>query len=351
VSGEYRSHVVRSRAVDGQGNGIRKLILLGYANHADKYGRGAYPSTRTIADYAECDVRTVQRHLRWLIERGYLHDGDQRTVDHLDPRYRPIVYDVAMSAEQIEQWSAGSGLSTGNRDRAAEAGRHGGRASSQVSRGDNLSPLPTDESAQASRGDSMPPLETAARGDNSSGSGVTNPAPRGDTAVTRTVQEPSRQPSSSPPSPARSPASADATGGGREGDPVADALDVLPEPVRDHPSVVPSALARRLRTLDQRGWPRVEIRKRLAGIETAEAPGAAALTRLADLARLTPPAVRPERPPWCGRCDPRTRMREDPDSDDRPYPCPECHPRTSITPLEKCSAAQSSSDGRRQVDE
>jgi hypothetical protein len=40
----------------GRGNGIRKLILLGYANHADKHGRGAYPSTRTIADYAECDV-------------------------------------------------------------------------------------------------------------------------------------------------------------------------------------------------------------------------------------------------------------------------------------------------------
>ena len=46
-----------------RGNGIRKLILLGYANHADKHGRGAYPSTQTIADYGECDVRTVQRHV------------------------------------------------------------------------------------------------------------------------------------------------------------------------------------------------------------------------------------------------------------------------------------------------
>jgi hypothetical protein len=31
----------------GRGNGIRKLILLGFANHADKFGRGAYPSTQT----------------------------------------------------------------------------------------------------------------------------------------------------------------------------------------------------------------------------------------------------------------------------------------------------------------
>jgi hypothetical protein len=64
----------------GRGNGIRKLILLGYANHADKRGRGAYPSTRTIADYAECDVRTVQRHVSWLIANGFLNEGDQRMV-------------------------------------------------------------------------------------------------------------------------------------------------------------------------------------------------------------------------------------------------------------------------------
>jgi hypothetical protein len=85
-------------------------------------------------------------------------------------------------------------------------------------------------------------------------------------------------------------------------------------------------LARRLRTLEERGWPPAEIRKRLAGIETAEAPGAAALTRLADLATLTPPAGRPERPPWCGTCNRETRMREHAEHDDRPYRCPECHP-------------------------
>jgi hypothetical protein len=118
----------------GRGNGIRKLILLGYANHADKHGRGAYPSTQTIADYGECDVRTVQRHVGWLIAAGYLREGDQRMVDHLDPRYRPIVYDVAMSPEQIHQWAAGAGPSSGNRTRAAQAGRRGGRALSQLSR-------------------------------------------------------------------------------------------------------------------------------------------------------------------------------------------------------------------------
>jgi hypothetical protein len=55
-----------------------------------------------------------------------------------------------------------------------------------------------------------------------------------------------------------------------------DVLDVLPEPVRDHPSVIPSALTRRLQVLERRGWPRADIRRRLVGIETADKPGAAA---------------------------------------------------------------------------
>jgi hypothetical protein len=43
VSIEASSFVLRLSM--GQGNGIHKLILLGYANHADKHGRGAYPYT------------------------------------------------------------------------------------------------------------------------------------------------------------------------------------------------------------------------------------------------------------------------------------------------------------------
>ena len=318
----------------GRGNGIRKLILLGYSNHADKRGRGAYPSTRTIADYAECDVRTVQRHVSWLIANGFLNEGDQRMVDHLDPRYRSIVYDVAMSREQIRQWAAGAGPSSGNRFRAAQAGRRGGRASSQVSRGDNLSPLPEDASPQASRGDTLSPLETGARGDGGGGSGVTDHAPRGDAGVTRTFIEPSQEPSSSSPATERATASADAAGGGRAVDPLVDAVDVLsvlPEPVRDHPSVLPSALARRLQILERRGWPRAEIRKRLTGIETADTPGAVAMTRLTDLAELAPPAARPKRPPWCRHCNERTRLVE-PEHDDKPYRCPHCHPLHRLQP-------------------
>jgi hypothetical protein len=157
----------------GRGNGLRKLILLGYANHADKHGRGAYPSTKTIADYAECCVRTVQRHVGWLITSGYLHEGDQQMVDHLDPRYRPIVYDVAMSARQIDHWVAETPQTSGARARAAEAGRRGRQTSAQVDWDDKLSPQPDTEPRrrQLSRGDNSPPPDGEMRGDSGDVSG------------------------------------------------------------------------------------------------------------------------------------------------------------------------------------
>jgi hypothetical protein len=61
---------------------------------------------------------------------------------------------------------------------------------------------------------------------------------------------------------------------------LADALELLPETVRNHPSVVPSAIMKRLWVLDDLGWPRAEICRRLTGVENADRPGAAALTRL-----------------------------------------------------------------------
>ena len=110
---------------------------------------------------------------------------------------------------------------------------------------------------------------------------------------------------------------------------MAEVLDVLPEAVRDHPSVVPSALARRVHVLAQHGWPRTEIRNQLSGVETADKPGAAALTRLDALATQNPPSPPPPRPAWCGQCDQRTRLREDQLRDGRPYRCRMCHPQTT----------------------
>jgi hypothetical protein len=327
VNGEHRGLVVRAGSVDGPRQRHPQADPAWLRQPRGQTRRGAYPSTRTIADYAECDVRTVQRHVGWLIANGFLHEGDQRMVDHLDPRYRPIVYDVAMSPEQVERWAAEAGPSGGNRTRAAQAGRRGGRTSAaQLIRGDIVSPLPVTASRQASRGDKLSPLESRTRGDNSGTSGVTNRRARGDSRVTRTIQEPPAEPSSS--SPASATPGAEPGGGIKDQSP-ADALDLLPETVRNHPSVIPSAIIKRLRVLDDLGWPRAEIRRRLSGIENADSPGAAALTRLDALEIQNPPSLPPPHPRWCGQCDERTRLREDPLRDGRPYRCPECHPLTT----------------------
>lgn len=79
-------------------NGTPFRVLLQLADRADKLGYGAYPSVSTIAETLECSERTVQRSIRDLLDAGLIRPGDQRFVDHIDPRYRPTVYDVLTAA-------------------------------------------------------------------------------------------------------------------------------------------------------------------------------------------------------------------------------------------------------------
>jgi hypothetical protein len=157
----------------GSGSAARKLVLIAYANHAGDDGTAAFPSVGTIAGYAECDVKTVRRHVGWLVEHGYMREGDQRLVDHYRGDRRPIVYDVAISDEQVKEWAANQ-PEDGRRAASIEHGRR----SSQVERGDILSPRKTSE-----------------RGDREAPNGGTDQAPRGDTRVRQTVLKPSLEPS------------------------------------------------------------------------------------------------------------------------------------------------------------
>jgi hypothetical protein len=93
------------------------------------------------------------------------------------------------------------------------------------------------------------------------------------------------------------------------GDPLVDALDVFPDAVRDHPSVIPTAIAEQVHVLHDLGWPKAEIRRQLVGVETADKLGAAALTRLDALAGQEPPSPPLGLPSWSGPCNQRTRLR------------------------------------------
>ncbi|HET7229989.1 MAG TPA: helix-turn-helix domain-containing protein [Longimicrobium sp.] len=190
MSAEAQAWAITQR----MGNAVRKLVLWGLAGHAHKDGTSAWAGVDTLAEYAECDRRTVQRHLASMLAQGFIREGDQRLVQHLDPRYRPIVYDLAMTAETLERWRAeyeARALET-RRGRAAAAGAESG------SRGAGHRWRREVEQPTGGRGDNLSPLETEARGDSRDASGVTAETFRGDTAVTQPVREPSVEPNSQP---------------------------------------------------------------------------------------------------------------------------------------------------------
>ena len=166
------------------GDSTRKLVLIGYANHAHADGTAAFPGVATVARYANCSTRTVQRHVAQLLEDGYLREGDQSLVALKRADQRPIVYDVAMSSLERDRWRADA--TDGRRAQAAHQGRIGGHVSAinaQVARGDNLTPRAESEFSQVNRGDNLSPRPDGLRGDTESPNGVTPVTERGDTAV------------------------------------------------------------------------------------------------------------------------------------------------------------------------
>lgn len=129
------------------GDARRKLILFAYANHAHKDGTSAWVSKKSIAaDYAECDSKTVTRHVKALIADGWIREGDQAAVAHIRADRRPVVYDLAMNEATRADWAAehARGVKTTPRRGDSLTGRnsvHGG--TSETSRGDTaVSPKP-----------------------------------------------------------------------------------------------------------------------------------------------------------------------------------------------------------------
>lgn len=77
-------------------SGIDKLVLVGVANHLGD--GGAWPRVETLARYAGCSERTVQRSLQRLVEAGELAVHLQAGGTHRTPeRYRPNRYDLLLS--------------------------------------------------------------------------------------------------------------------------------------------------------------------------------------------------------------------------------------------------------------
>jgi hypothetical protein len=75
-------------------------VLIGLAEHADKRGRGAYPSAGTLAAYARKSERMARYDIKVLVGAGLIRPGDQSLVAKYPPNRRPVVYDLAMERSQ-----------------------------------------------------------------------------------------------------------------------------------------------------------------------------------------------------------------------------------------------------------
>jgi hypothetical protein len=141
------------------GDSTRKLVLVGYANHAHKDGTGAWAKPATVAEYANCSKRTVQRHVKVLLEDGYLREGDQGLVSHIPADRRPIVYEIAMDEATRIAWR--EQRAPGRRDEAAGRGsvrRDNSSPRSDDAGGDNLSPRRGDDVSPRAAADDVTPV-------------------------------------------------------------------------------------------------------------------------------------------------------------------------------------------------
>lgn len=107
-----------------------RAVLMMLAERVDKHGRGAFPSQTSMADSLGVSVRTVERAIRDLRERGLIVDGDPALVAEIPSRFRPNVYDVVCPARMVADHLNGT------------------RPHRHVGRGSKLSTPPTERSGE-----------------------------------------------------------------------------------------------------------------------------------------------------------------------------------------------------------
>ncbi|MEU4502617.1 helix-turn-helix domain-containing protein [Streptomyces sp. NPDC024089] len=101
--------------------------LSGLARHADKKGRGAYPSVARLAAYACKSERSVQRDLVELRKFGLIRYGDQSKANHLPEGKRPEVYDLAVERTVPDGRAGKDEVTLASRVTLASSRRRGGK--------------------------------------------------------------------------------------------------------------------------------------------------------------------------------------------------------------------------------
>lgn len=93
-------------------------VLIGLAEHADRRGRGAYPSAATLSHYARKSERQARTDLETLAAAGVIRPGDQSLAAHLPSNRRPVVYDLAVERVSDVQSTAPRSKPRGSHDRS-----------------------------------------------------------------------------------------------------------------------------------------------------------------------------------------------------------------------------------------
>src|ERR1044072_3790885 len=101
--------------------------LSGLARHADKKGKGAYPSVARLAAYTCKAERSVQRDLKPLRELGLIRLGDQSKAAHLPEGKRPEVYDLAVERVVPGGRASSDEVTRASRVTLASSRRRGGK--------------------------------------------------------------------------------------------------------------------------------------------------------------------------------------------------------------------------------
>ena len=128
------------------GDATRKLILLAFAEHANAHSWVSWPAKATVGTFAEIDPRTVQRHVKKLVESGFickvaiddLDDEDRERYERIPMNLRPNLYLVNPPQQGRQVVSPrGDAPVTPRGDNEANQGRQQGRQIVSLSRNQN----------------------------------------------------------------------------------------------------------------------------------------------------------------------------------------------------------------------
>lgn len=273
-------------------SGNERLMLLAIADCADDTGRNAWPSMASLARKCNIDVRTARRVLARLARDGHL------VIDRGAGRRGTNVYHLTLPSGWLrtaafDGETAGSSVfhSRGRSVRGRNA--TGGETPAGV--------LP----------EGVAQLRPEGAGATVSGEGWHS-------CASRTSVLPVPPPPAGEPMPRAEPGAVNDGGGVAEFFSMLGAGWPLGGPQRER--LAPLAAAA-LRT----GWqPRALAAQVSANTAGVRNPYAVLRTRLTELPAPPAAVATPARPPWCGHCDQRTRLRERADSP--AARCPSCHP-------------------------